>query len=94
MLDAKGGKTRTLDLHNLARRIRTVVHRGIYRRIAGRLTNEQAASLLQVLEADPSTGLTAFHRIKEVPKSATLTYLDEWLARLIWLQSLLCSPRS
>ncbi|MBO0782482.1 MAG: DUF4158 domain-containing protein [Ktedonobacteraceae bacterium] len=75
-------------LERLARRIRAVVHRGIYRRIAERLTDEQAASLLRLLEADPTTGLTAFHRIKEVPKSATLTHLDEWLARLTWLQSL------
>ncbi len=75
-------------LERLARRIRTVVHRGIYRSIARRLTDEQATSLLRLLEADPTSGLTAFHRIKEVPKSATLTHLDEWLARLTWLQSL------
>ena len=31
---------------------------------------------------------TAFDRLKEPPKSATLTHLDEWLSRLIWLQSL------
>jgi hypothetical protein len=75
-------------LERLARRIRTVVHRGIYRRIASRLTDEQTESLLRLLEADPASGLTAFHRIKEIPKSATLTHLDEWLARLTWLQSL------
>ena len=75
-------------LERLARRIRTMVHRGIYRRIAGRLTDEQAVSLLRLLEADPTTGFTAFHHIKQVPKSATLTHLDEWLARLTWLQSL------
>ncbi len=75
-------------LERMARRIRTMVHRGIYRRIAGRLTDEQATSLLRLVEADPASGLTAFHRIKEIPKSATLTHLDEWLARLTWLQSL------
>src|SRR5216683_6108123 len=56
-------------LERMARRIRTMVHRGIYRRIAGRLTDEQATSLLRLVEADPASGLTAFHRIKEIPKS-------------------------
>ncbi|QBD81970.1 DUF4158 domain-containing protein [Ktedonosporobacter rubrisoli] len=69
-------------LERLARRIRTLVHREIYRSIASRLTDSQAASLLRVLEADPPTGLTAFHRIKEVPKSATLTHLVEWIRLL------------
>jgi Domain of unknown function (DUF4158)/Tn3 transposase DDE domain len=75
-------------LERMARRIRTLVHRGIYRSIATCLTDEQAATLIRLLEADPTSGLSAFHRIKEAPKSATLTHLDEWLSRLSWLQSL------
>jgi TnpA family transposase len=75
-------------LERMARRIRSLVHRGIYRGIATRLTDEQAASLIRLLEVDPTSGLSAFHRIKETPKSATLTHLDEWLSRLSWLQSL------
>lgn len=75
-------------LERMARRIRTLVHRGIYRGIAAHLTDEQATSLIRLLEVDPTSGLSAFHRIKEAPKSATLTHLDEWLSRLSWLQSL------
>ena len=75
-------------LERMARRIRTLVHRGIYRGIAAHLTDEQAAFLIRLLEADPTSGHSAFHRIKETPKSATLTHLDEWLSRLTWLQSL------
>ncbi len=75
-------------LERMARRIRTLVHRGIYHGIAAHLTDEQAASLMRLLEVDPTSGLSAFHRIKEAPKSATLTHLDEWLSRLSWLQSL------
>src|SRR5438132_4672829 len=33
-----------------------------------------------------SSDLT-FNQIKETPKSATLTHLDEWLSRLTWLQA-------
>lgn len=75
-------------LERMARRVRTLVHRGIYRGIASKLSDDQAAALLRLLEVDPSTGLSAFHRIKEAPKSATLTHLDEWLSRLSWLQAL------
>src|SRR5712692_5950980 len=54
-------------LERMARRIRTLVHRGIYRSIATCLTDEQAAALIRLLEADPTSGLSAFHRIKEAP---------------------------
>ncbi len=70
------------SLERLARRIHIMVHWGIYRSIAIRLTREQVESLRRLLEADPTSSLTAFHRVKEVPKSATLTHLDEWLAHL------------
>lgn len=50
------------------------------------LQDEQQAlsGLLRTEEASP---FTPFNQIKEAPKSATLTHLDEWLSRLLWLQS-------
>jgi len=76
----------TLD--RLARRIRTLVDRGIYQIILTRISEEEQHRFSRLLETDPSTPFTSFNRIKEIPKSATLTHLDEWLSRLIWLQSL------
>jgi TnpA family transposase len=76
----------TLD--RLARRIRTLVNGGIYQTILTRLTQEQQHTFSRLLEQEASTPFTAFNCIKEVPKSATLTHLDEWLSRLTWLQSL------
>ncbi len=75
-------------LERMARRIRVLVHRGIYQRIASRLSNAQQAALLQLIERETSSAFTTFNQIKEAPKSATLTHLDEWLSRLLWLQSL------
>lgn len=76
----------TLD--RLARRIRALVNGGIYQTILARLTEEQQHVFARLLEQEASTPFTAFNRIKEVPKSATLSHLDEWLSRLTWLQSL------
>jgi TnpA family transposase len=76
----------TLD--RIARRVRTLVNRGIYQRIFTRLAEDQQQALSHLFQQDESTPFTAFNRIKEVPKSATLTHLDEWLSRLTWLQSL------
>ena len=72
----------------MARRIRTVVNTGIYRTILTRLTSQEQEALLSLLQQEEASLFTAFNRIKEVPKSATLTHLDEWLSRLTWLQSL------
>jgi hypothetical protein len=43
---------------------------------------------LQLIHREDTESFTAFNRIKEAPKSATLTHLDDWLSRLTWLQSL------
>jgi hypothetical protein len=73
----------------LAGRIRTVVNRGIYQAIQSKLTKAEQQALLALLEQeDEASVLTPFNRIKEAPKSATLTHLDEWLSRLTWLESL------
>jgi hypothetical protein len=76
----------TLD--RMARRIRTLVNGGIYQRILARLDEASRAALSTLLQTSAEAAYTPFTRIKEPPKSATLTHLDEWLSRLIWLQSL------
>jgi len=76
----------TLD--RIASRIRYLVNGGIYQRVFARLSAEQHQTLSSLLRLDGPSPFTAFDRLKEPPKSATLTHLDEWLSRLIWLQSL------
>jgi len=75
-------------LERMARRIRNLVNRGIYQRVADRLTEAEQQALLRLIAREGAESFTAFNRIKETPKSATLTHLDEWLSRLTWLQSL------
>ncbi len=75
----------TLD--RMAWRIRRLVNTGIYQSVFARLTPDIQQNLSSLLERNVTSPFTAFDRIKEAPKSATLTHLDEWLSRLIWLQS-------
>jgi hypothetical protein len=75
-------------LERMARRIRNLVNRDIYQRVADRLTEAEQQALLSLIVRDGAESFTAFNRTKEAPKSATLTHLDEWLSRLTWLQSL------
>src|SRR6266487_5029286 len=75
-------------LERMARRIRNLVKRGIYQRVADRLAEAEQQTLLRLIAREGTESFTAFNRIKEAPKSATLTHLDEWLSRLTWLQSL------
>lgn len=75
-------------LERMARRIRNLVNRGIYQRVADRLAEAEQQTLLRLIAREGTESFTAFNRIKEAPKSATLTHLDEWLSRLTWLQSL------
>lgn len=75
----------TLD--RMAWRIRRLVNRGIYQRVFARIAEAEQQALSRLLEPDESSPFTTFDRIKDAPKSATLTHLDEWLNRLSWLQS-------
>jgi Domain of unknown function (DUF4158)/Tn3 transposase DDE domain len=75
----------TLD--RMAGRIRRLVNRGIYQSVFARIAETEQQALSRLLEPDGSSRFTAFDRIKDAPKSATLTHLDEWLNRLTWLQS-------
>ena len=74
-------------LERLARRIRNLVNQGFYQRVADRLSEQEQQALLALLERDETDPFTPFNRIKEAPKSATLTHLEEWLRRLTWLQA-------
>src|SRR5215469_11480760 len=65
-----------------------MVSRGIYQNIASRHSDAEQQALLRLIDREASSAFTASHRIKEAPKSATLTHLDEWLSGLTWLQSL------
>src|SRR6266487_15919 len=76
-------------LERMARRVRNLVNRGIYQRVADRLTESEQQALLRLLSHEPQAAVTTFNQIKEAPKSATLTHLEEWLSRLTWLKSLL-----
>jgi hypothetical protein len=76
----------TLD--RMATRIRHLVNGGLYQSVFARLSEAQQQTLSSLLRLDGPSPFTAFDRLKEPPKSATLTRLDEWLSRLLWLQSL------
>ena len=75
----------TLD--RIAWRIRRLVNRGIYQRVFARIAEAEQQALSRLLSQDGVSPFTAFDRIKDAPKSATLTHLDEWLNRLSWLMS-------
>jgi len=74
----------TLD--HLAQRVRTRVNDDLFRTILGRLTPETRTRLDGLLSS-PSRP-SAWQRLKELPKSATLTHLQEFHDRLEWLLTL------
>lgn len=76
----------TLD--TLVSRIRKVVHGHIFQTVLSRLTESEQTLLEDLLDRSTASYFTEFNRLREVPKSATLTHLDEWIDRLIWLLSL------
>lgn len=80
----------TLD--RMATRIRRLVNDGVYRTILDRLSEAEQQALERLLEPEPGSLVTDFNRIKEAPKSATLTHLDEWLSRLCTGSSRLVRP--
>lgn len=77
----------TLD--RMSRRVRALVNGGFFQAIQARLSEAEQHALLALLEPESdASSLTPFNRIKEAPRSATLTHLKEWLSRLTWLESL------
>ena len=76
----------TLDI--LVGRVRKVVHGRIFQTVLSRLSENEQAMLARLLDKQDSGYFTEFNRLREAPKSATLTHLDEWVERLTWLLSL------
>ena len=76
----------TLDI--LVGRVRKVVHGRVFQTILSRLTQSDQALLERLLDRNTAEYFTEFNRLREAPKSATLTHLDEWVERLTWVLSL------
>ncbi|TMD64234.1 MAG: DUF4158 domain-containing protein [Chloroflexi bacterium] len=76
----------TLDL--LVRRLRNLAHQRIFQTVLSRLTEAEQALLEKLIETNRTGYFTEFNRLREAPKSATLTHLEDWTARLTWLLSL------
>jgi len=71
----------TLD--RMSRRVRALVNGGFFQTIQARLSEAEQQALLALLEPEiEASSLTPFNWIKEAPRSATLTHLNEWLGRL------------
>jgi hypothetical protein len=60
----------------------------MFQTVLGRLDGTEERTLAQLIDKDAPGHFTDFNRIKEAPKSASLTHLDEWLDKLSWLASL------
>lgn len=66
----------TLDL--LVRRLRNLAHQRIFQTVLSRLTEAEQALLEKLVETNPTGYFTEFNRLREAPKSATLTHLEDW----------------
>src|SRR5438874_132931 len=74
-------------LETLASRLRKMAHGQLFQTGFTRLSEAERALLEHLIDKDAPGHYTDFNRIKEAPKSATLTHLGDWLTRLIWLLS-------
>jgi hypothetical protein len=77
----------TLD--RLAGHIRELVHQQLYEQITAGLSDEQHHLLDGLLEVREEEQITAFNRIKQSPKKATLKQMNLWSMRLKWLYSII-----
>lgn len=75
----------TLD--TLVSRVRRIGNARFFRMVAQRLSPSDQARLNSLLEINQPSQASGFNKVKETPKSATLSHLDEWLTRLTWLLS-------
>jgi hypothetical protein len=65
-----------------------ILHGRIFQTVLSRLSEAEQALLERLLDKNTSGYFTEFNCLREAPKSATLTHLDEWVDRLTWLLSL------
>jgi TnpA family transposase len=72
-------------LDRLAGTVRAEVNERWCTQILARIPTAERQRLEQILETPD--GASDYTRLKETPKSATLSHLDEWFARLRWLHS-------
>ena len=75
-------------LAKLERRVRTVVHGRMFRRVYTALTQAQKTALDQLLTTGLNQRQTAFQTIKRRPWRASRKHLEETIAHLRWLESL------
>lgn len=75
----------TLD--RLVRRVRTVVNQRYFEDIFNRLSPEETARLDALLIAEGRGSRSPYQRLKHLPKSPTLTHLQDWITQFEWLES-------
>jgi Domain of unknown function (DUF4158)/Tn3 transposase DDE domain len=75
----------TLD--RLVRRVRTVVNQRYFEEIFNRLSPEETARLDALLIMEGRGSRSPYQRLKHLPKSPTLTHLQEWITQFEWLES-------
>ncbi|MHC4535417.1 MAG: DUF4158 domain-containing protein, partial [Planctomycetota bacterium] len=77
----------TLD--RLVGHIREFVHQQLYEQITAGLSDQQHHLLDSLLEVREEEQITAFNRIKQSPKKATLKQMNLWSQRMDWLGSII-----
>ncbi|MGH9916950.1 MAG: DUF4158 domain-containing protein, partial [Pyrinomonadaceae bacterium] len=75
----------TLD--RLVRRVRTVVNQRYFEDILNRLSPEETGRLAALLITEERSSRSLYQRLKQLPKSPTLTHLQEWITQFEWLES-------
>ena len=73
----------TLD--RLVQRVRTLVHARLFRRVLGRLSNDDQQLLDGLLHAEPPQR-SMFDALKQAPPRPSLSHLDELVSHLRWLE--------
>lgn len=76
----------TLD--RLVGRVRTVVNQRFFRTVLNRLSQDDLRRLDRLLGSDPHSRKSAYHQLKQLPKTPTLSHLQQWLDHLEWLTAL------
>jgi hypothetical protein len=69
------------------RRVRTMVNQRYFEEIFNRLSPEETARLDALLIMEGRGSRSPYQRLKHLPKSPTLTHLQEWITQFEWLES-------
>lgn len=76
----------TLD--RLIGRIRTAINKRLFQSVFNHLTKNDKVKFDEMFESDQRLRRSSYNRLKQLPKSPTLSHLQEWLDQLEWLTSL------